>query len=255
MVFDSALAKLTHLLGFFRLCQARIDSGLPWGPLQVLFEHYIHALTINTLFQFHAIKDVGALLHVENLIYRLNQGPRPLGQEVVGVPEKLTIAAYKLGYLTHQDVEVAPWSLELMAVARLVRRWEPASHACKPFAQGLYVVGQLYWLACLCLLDYLESNLTSSQINSYIDEAVVAVQNSYLVEKPFNTISWPLTVLGIFTDRVEQREVLIQPLKALRDTVRLMTYKTAVEFLERTWEQELGVGVLRSAEFLSHVHL
>lgn len=255
MVFDSATAKLTHLLGFFRLCQVRIDSGLPWGPLQVLFEHYIHALTINTLFQYHAIKDVGPFVHVENLVYRLNLGPRPLGKEIVGVPEKLTIAAFKLGYLVHQDVDSAPWTLELMAVSRLVRRWEHASHACKPAAKGLFVVGQLYWLACLCLVDYLEADPTSSRIDSCLEEAVETVRNSYLVDKPFNTISWPLTVLGVFAEKAEQREILIQPLKALRDKVRLMTYKTAVGFLEATWQQRLGTSVLKSPDFLSYVHL
>lgn len=255
MVFDSARAKLTHLVGFFRLCQVRIDSGLPWGPLQVLFEHYIHALTINSLFQYNAIKDLASFLHVENLVYRLNLGPRPLGKEIVGVPEKLTIAAFKLSYLTHQDVDSAPWTLELMAVARLVRRWEPASHACKPSAQGLFVVGQLYWLACLCLVEYLEGNPTSTQIDPCVEEAVHTVRNSYLVDKPFNTVSWPLTILGIFAGKTEQREVLIQPLKALRDKVRLMTYKTAVGFLEATWQQGLGASVLKSPDFLSYVHL
>lgn len=242
-------------MGFFQLCEARINSGLPWGPLQVLFEHYIHALIINVLFHFNFLASAKSLLHVDNLVLRLNQGPRPLGVEVVGVPEKLTTAAFKLSYLVYQDVSAAPWSLELIAVSKAVRRWEPSTQARKPSANGLYTVGLLYWSACLCLLEHLEIGPTSTRTALYVQEAIKAIQQSRIMEKPFNIISWPLTILGIFAKEVKHRDILIQPLKTLCEGIKLMTYKTSVDFLYDIWQQELGADVLHRPDLLSRVHL
>ena len=258
LVFHSPQSRLAHLLGFHRLVEARIEKGLGWSRGRVLLEHHIHSLCVNSLFQSTTVLANKSIDSIDNLLAVLNSEERPLGNEIVGVPEDLTRAVYKLSFLNKQDTEVSPWAFELSVITALLRDWRPSVDMSVSSAPSLLLLAQLYHLACLCLMQYLwnpsEAGVDPG-INSHVSAASVLIENSDLTLKPMNSAAWPLTVLAIFAQGACHQQTLEKPLISLTNFAHLQGYRSVLQFLTRVWDGELGAAVLRRPEILAIVHI
>lgn len=256
-MFTSTEHRLIHLNGYYKLVEARIASGDDWGPFKVLVVHYLHSFCINVLSHFTLFVGDKDIHYVNDVIdrFRLNQGG--LGREIVGVPAELTIAVYKLCFLLQQNAKQPPWDSELDAVARLIENWHPPTYSLAG-ATGILVVGKLYHLACICFLLYLQDrnvDLTDDTIRDTIKEAVEIVNVAGLCKYPYNCVSWPLTVLGLFAEVQEHRQTLQGPLLSLVENEKMNGYQTAIDLLETAWSQKLGPRVLDDKALMANLSI
>lgn len=256
--FHSPESRLAMLLGFQALVEARIMKDLSWSRGRVLLEHHIHSLSTNGLFHHNEVLAHRSIDSIDRLLKVLNSAERPLGREIVGVPEDMTIAMYKLSFLNNHDIMTPPWTFELSAVTALVGTWHPQVDMSVSSAQSLLLLARLYHLACLCLVQYLwdrNSSLKDSEISDHVQKASSLVESSSLIEKPINSAAWPLIVLGIFARDASHRCTLRSPIKSLADYAQLEGYRSGLRFLQLVWSNDLGPGVLQQPETLAMVHI
>lgn len=181
-----------------------------------------------------------------------------LGSEIVGIPEQLVIAVYKLSYLTYQDTTQGPWDVELLGISRKVKSWSPSSRALIVAADGLLLVGRLYHSACMCYCWYLydkELSLNDPRVVSLLDQVTTWLQLSAIHERPYNCISWALVILGTFAVSDEHRNAIIKPLQGLVEVAHLSAYQPAIDFLHEVWTLDIGPRVMHRPEILARLIL
>lgn len=188
----------------------------------------------------------------------VNKDPRPLGSEIVGVPEELTAIAYRLAVLNTKDITDSPWDIELLATAVTLNSWTPPAYALKPSCAPLLLIGKLYHFACTCLLQNIvnrDADATDDIIANCLFEASYTLQESEYRLEPFNSMIWPLTVLAIFvTDRL-QRLIILQSIKSLIEISKVEGYRTVLRFLSVVEDEKLGPKVLLRPDLLKMVHM
>lgn len=229
-----------------------------WGPFRILLEQYIHSLTIGSLFHHKLLVSQRPITYVEGLIDILNEGPRPLGREIAGVPEELTVVVYRLTFLNFHDIEQPPWDAELVATATKLANWMPAPHAFLPSGAGLLLVAQLYHLACTCLLQNImdrTADATNDVIGASLEEAAALLEITRTQSWLFNSMVWPLAILSVFAVDPEQRSAFERPISILIGRARVEGYQSILSFLALIEAKAIGPRVLLRPDFLSMVHM
>lgn len=211
---------------------------------------------INVLWHFDALARDKPISYVNDFLLTARGATTPLGREVVGVPQELTIAVYKLSFLTYHDTSLSPWDTELLAVLKLLQNWRLADHALAPSSSGLLLVGKIYHIACMCYVSYLLSGTEMSScgdVSSFVREAALLLRLSRIGKRPFNCLSWPLIILSIFCTDIDDYETLMECLDAFVSTSKMAGYGPAVQLVKKVWESKIGPDILRRPETLQSI--
>lgn len=194
-----------------------------------------------------------ALEYIDELLGLLNQGSRPLGTDVSGVPQELIRVVYKLSWLRRKDTSSAPWRAQVSLVMVLLAAWEVSQESSESRSAASQLTATLYHSACSILAHTLldrDVHASDPRIMSHVAAAVEAVTLFTPDHTPPLNLGWPLVIIGVAAADAVDLQVLRSPLLGLMRVSGLVGFQSALDFISKAWGDGPGSGSYRGLKIL-----